>query len=219
MVRARSLAALAATAAVVPTLAQASIAPQSQKPTFNCDQNGSINWGDSKTTGSIIIVAIPGSVDKQTTGFSCDAGLPAVQLSGPGDFTINFGNFGDGSVDKWNIADKVTPYSDKWFIEDEGKYKVYDFNLLLPAVMPSGAKVDNFLGIQWKFMNGDTYPGTPSFQVDADGNLILDPTIPQNGIQVSLYSTPVASPEPTALILLGTGLAGLAGAFRGKKKD
>ena len=217
MARARSLAALAVAAAAVPTLAHSSILPRVQTPTFNCDENGSINWGDSHTTGSIIIVAIPGSVDKQTTGFSCDAGLPAVQLNGPGDFTINFGSFGDGSVDKWDIAQKVTPYSDKWFTED--KYKVYDFNLLLPAVMPSGAKVDNFLGVQWKFVNGDTYPGTPSFQVDENGNLILDPSIPQNGIQVSLYSSPVASPEPTALMLLGTGLAGIAGAFRGKKKD
>ena len=219
MARARSLAALAAAAAAVPALANASIAPQIQTPTFNCDQNGSINWGDDQTTGSIIIVAIPGSADKQTTGFSCDAGLPAVQLSGPGDFTINFGNFGDGSdATKWSQGAKVVPYSDKWFTDDQGN-KVYDFNFLLPAVMPTGLKIEDFLGVQWKYKDGDAYPGTPNFEVDANGNLILDPGIPQNGIQVSLYANPVASPEPTAMLLLGTGLAGLAGTFRRKKKD
>lgn len=218
MPRARSLIAFAA-AAAIPTLAHAS--PNFTSPTFNCSGGSlsSINWGDLITDGTIISVTpLPGALDLMQS-FGCPNGTPTADLTGSS-FFVNFGSFTD-PTEKWADAGIKCAVKDYVITDGTLKFNVAEFDSFLPAVQDvnnNPSTVTEFVGVKMEWKYGETSPGSISWSVDPNGNLIADPLIPPSGVTVSLYGSPAVTPEPSTILLLGTGLAGLANGLRRKKK-
>lgn len=224
VVRVRSLAALSVALTAVPALSHADV---TNTPTFNCPAGGtlqSVNWGDGTAFNAVNLQATSTDGGFQTgIEFGCsDSGGPYYYFNhGDGSHTIDeFGvNFGTIAEEKSFVFNFDT-VNQKMDVYDPASGKVTpeyftNFNLYLTETDPFGAKFRDFIGVKIESLYG--FSTAKWFGLDANSQLIFDPTIPGDvEATVSLTDTPV--PEPSALVLMASGLAAAVEVLRRKRR-
>ena len=173
-----------------------------------------INWGDGFSLGAptVFVDSNPG------LQFDCSGNMFSAPLNGSM-FKVNFGTPGSipGETLKFELN---TPTYEE--LKLDFKYNVSEFDIYFLKINVDGIlEGKDFIGLKIESKFGDsqvTNPANPLF-IDANGNLILDPTIPNVSDTLELINTHGApTPEPATFALFGTGLLAAARVLRRKSR-
>jgi hypothetical protein len=213
VVRARSVIALAIAAAPLAGAHAATIGTPAGTPSFNCNTEaagGTIDWGDGTTSlvpllglgsdaGSLKFMPLACSNSLFSESLPTDPRAdPYFQLK------MGDGSLADGSVKIDSFDYKIQDKSSDGF-----KVTLWDIMMKFDA---SGVVFTDFLGI--KITSDTGFVNDGGLKISDSGALLLDPSNPGGDTVVSLYGTPQVTPEPSGLVLLGTGLLGIGAAVR-----
>lgn len=228
VVRARSLVAVLSGMAAFPLAAHASFS--FGKPSFSCNADSfvsGINWGDGSSLGAPMVAVDQGAINLPAvqTQFGCSNNMYSAGLQG-NNFAVNFGNFTPPDPNlkyelKYDL--KLDTFDYKEFVGGIGvapELKFFsNFNMYLDvkAFNVDGLMVNEykeFVGLKLDSLFG--YASGGDLKLMGDGSVELDPTIPGGFGVLSFYDTPV--PEPTSMLLVGSGLASAAATLRRKRK-
>lgn len=223
VVRIRDVAALAAVASALPFSAHAT---DLSLPTIGCGVDGevnAINWGDSFSLGapqvSVQSALLAPNLVPAVQTFACSNNMYSVPIEGS-TFSVNFGTPGPAPAgvqfDKWTVA--TTEYKE---FKMDVPYNVTEFDIYANFLNLDGALAQkDFVGIKYWSTLGDALSSSNQLLVDpTTGALVLDPPIGGGSGTLELITTPGSQvPEPSSLVLFGTGLLAAAQALRRKSR-
>ncbi|HVP44001.1 MAG TPA: PEP-CTERM sorting domain-containing protein [Terriglobales bacterium] len=221
VVRARSLVAVLSGVAAFPLAAHAANPGPIQTPSLSCNSDNfvsGINWGDGSSTGVPAVQSQPGPVQ---TPFSCANNMYSAGVQGDS-FVLNFGNLlppPDPDL-KYELKYELlsTSYKEMVVGTPDKWHTTTDFDMYISFYKEDVLQYKDFIGLKVDSMFGDALSPNNAFLVNEEGQLVLDPPLPGGGFaELELYNTPQV-PEPGTLALVGTGLAGVAGVLRRKRK-
>jgi PEP-CTERM motif len=225
VVRVRDMTALTVVAAALPFAAHAAT-DFSPTPSIGCSTDGgfasTINWGDGLSLGSPnVLVQNSASRVPAVQNFACSGSMYSTAVQGDS-FAVNFGAPGTLPADR----------KDKWIVETseykefkfDVEYNVTEFDIYgdVYQILGDGSSIldhKDFIGIKYDSTLGNALSDTNSLFVDTNGDLVLDPPIGGGSGVVELITTPTSPvPEPTSIILFGTGLVAAAQVLRRKSR-
>jgi hypothetical protein len=112
----------------------------------------------------------------------------------------------------WTSSDSTL--QDGWSFRTDNSGNIFDWSFNFDATGGS-------LGVQWTDSGGDSETAYPTLIINTTNDVLQNYYYPHNDLASntsagswSLDTSSAATPEPSSLLLLGTGLAGFAGVLK-----